>query len=267
MSTELSPVTQVDKHPQRLECDGGWLTYHHSPAQGEGENSPGVMFLGGFKSDMTGTKATFLEEICTEKGLEFTRFDYMGHGQSSGKFEDGTIGLWADNAITMLDEVTTRPQVLVGSSMGGWVMLLAALKRREKVAGLIGIAAAPDFTEELLWQAFDEKAQEEIEKTGMHMVPNCYDDQEPYPITKALIEDGRKHLLLNDEISIHCPVMLLQGMQDEDVPWEVALRLSRKLASQAVELQLFKDGDHRMSSPDKLSAIEQAITRMLARLD
>jgi pimeloyl-ACP methyl ester carboxylesterase len=267
MSTELLPMTQADKPPQRLEVSGGWLAYHHTPPKDPQAARPGVVFLGGFKSDMTGTKATYLEEICGKHGLGYTRFDYMGHGQSSGDFEDGTIGQWAENAVAILDKVAMGPQLLIGSSMGGWMMLLAALKRPEQVRGLIGIAAAPDFTEDLIWEAFDDATKEALMRDGVIQMPNCYDDQEPYTITRQLIEEGRQHLLLKTTIPLDCPVTLLQGMRDDDVPWHVSVQLSEKLQSDTVQVCLFKDGDHRMSDAPKLAAIEAALLEMQGQKD
>lgn len=208
--------------------------------------APGIVFLGGFRSDMTGVKAAALDDLCRRTGRAFVRFDYFGHGASSGAFTDGTIGRWADDAVAVLDELTAGPQVLVGSSMGGWIMLLAALRRPERVAALVGIAAAPDFTEDLMWARYDAKARAELAETGIRREPSAYDDQ-PYPITLRLIEEARGHLLLRGPIPIRCPVRLLHGMRDPDVPWETALRLAERLATDDVEIHLVRDGDHRLS--------------------
>ena len=172
---------------------------------------PGVMFLGGFMSDMTGTKATALEAHCRGAGRAFVRFDYSGHGESGGAFRDGTIGAWRDDALAVLDGVARGPQVLVGSSMGGWVMLLVALARPERVAGLVGIAAAPDFTEDLIWSTLDDETRQRLTETGAIELPCDYDD-DPYPITMGLIEEARSHLLLHAPIPLDCPIHLLQGM-------------------------------------------------------
>ncbi len=208
--------------------------------------SPGVIFMGGFKSDMTGTKACALEAACRTEGRAFVRFDYSGHGESSGAFADGTIGSWTDDAIAVLDQASEGPQVLVGSSMGGWIMLLAALVRPTRVAGLVGIASAPDFTEELMWRRFGDDVRDALERTGVHYQPSAYDD-DPTPITWKLIEDGRRHLLLERPIAIHCPVRLLHGMRDEDVPWTTAPRIAEKLLADDVRVMIIKDGDHRLS--------------------
>ena len=263
MSSELSAISQQDNEPDYLEVAGGRIAYHHMPATNASSNQPGVMFLGGFMSDMTGTKATFLEQHCKAAGLEYTRFDYFGHGQSSGAFEDGTIGQWAQNALDVLEQVTQRPQILVGSSMGGWIMLLAALKQPEKVKGLVGIAAAPDFTERLMWDEFDDVARKNIEENGVHYLPNCYGEGD-YPITRALIEDGREQVVLEKPIPLTCPVRLLQGMQDVDVPWKLALGLAEKLESTDVQVQLLKDADHRMSEPEQLALLARVVDELIA---
>lgn len=265
MSTELSAPAQEEF--EKLEVGRGeWLAYRHTPARGAGLALPGVMFLSGFMSDMTGTKAVWLEGFCRDRGLEFTRFDYQGHGASSGAFRDGTIGLWTENALAVLDRVTERPPILVGSSMGGWIMLLAALKRPEKIKALVGIASAPDFTEKLLWAGFDEAARREVMEQGVHDVPSCYAGGAPYSITRTLIEEGRRHLLLDGPIPIRCPVRLLQGMKDEDVPWRMALTLAEKLESEDVELHLVKNGAHRMSEPENLALLGRALEGLLGAL-
>jgi len=237
------------------------LAYHSTAGR-----APGIIFLGGFVSDMTGTKATTLEAHARRRGQAFLRFDYQGHGESSGRFEDGTIGLWAEDAIAAIDELTEGPQVLVGSSMGGWIMLLTALARPERVAGLLGIAAAPDFTEDLMWQRFPDEIKAEIETQGVYYERSDYAET-PYPLTKQLIEEGRRHLLLRGRIPLTCPVRLLQGMKDADVPWETALRLADKLESRDVEVILVKDGDHRLSEPADLQRLEATLDRLLDGLD
>lgn len=234
--------------------DGATIAYHKS--EGEG---PGVIFLGGFRSDMTGTKAVALEAHCRAIGRAFLRFDYFGHGDSSGSFDDGTISRWAEDAICVLDELTDGPQILVGSSMGGWIMLLAALARPDRVAALVGIAAAPDFTECLMWQHFPPDIRDTLLRDGIYYEPSEY-DEEPYSITLKLIEDGRKNLLLERPIAIHCPVRLLQGMADSSVPWEHGLAITEKLLSEHVTLTLVKDGDHRLSR-------DEDIARLLRTLD
>ena len=229
--------------------DGATIAYHAWPG-----NAPGVMFLGGFMSDMTGTKAAALEAACRRTGRAYVRFDYWGHGASSGRFTEGTIGRWAEDAMAVLDQVAEGPQVLVGSSMGGWIMLLTALAWRERIAGLVGIAAAPDFTERLMWQRYDATVQRLLETEGLYLEPSDYGD-EPYPITHRLIQEGRGHLLLDAPIELDCPVRLIHGLDDRDVPWELSLALTEALTSTDVTLELIKDGDHRLSEPGPLATI------------
>ena len=224
---------------------------------------PGVMFLGGFRSDMTGTKATALEAACRAAGRAFVRFDYSGHGESSGDFIDGTIGGWRDDAVAVLDEAARGRQVLVGSSMGGWIMLLAALARPERVAGLVGIAAAPDFTEDLMWNRYGAEMRAELETKGVVHVPSDYDDRD-YPIAHRLIEEGRRHLLLRRPIAIHCPVRLLHGRRDEDVPWMTAPRIAERLLSEDVRVLLVPDGDHRLSREEDLARLWALVDELCA---
>lgn len=224
--------------------------------------SPGVMFFGGFNSDMTGTKATALEAYCAASGQAFVRFDYSGHGASSGQFEDGTIGDWAADAIAVIDQVAVGPQIIVGSSMGGWIGLLAALARPDRVAGFVGIAAAPDFTQDMMWDTYGEGIREQLRREGVYYEPSEY-GEDPYPITMKLIEEGRDHLVLRDAIPLHCPVRLIQGQQDNDVPWQTAVKLAERLDSDDVEVTLIKQGDHRLSSPEDLARLERVLDLLL----
>ena len=257
-----SPSLSSDQiQPARLtRSDGATIAYHSVPGKG-----PGVVFIHGFMSDMTGGKAVFLEDWARRAGRAFVRFDQRGHGRSDQRFEDGTIGAWADDVIQVLDHLTEGPQVLVGSSMGGWLMLLAALARPERIAALVGIAAAPDFTEELMWTLFDDAARETLARDGVLRVPSDYGD-EPYPITMALIEQARDHLLLGGPIPLTCPVRLIHGMKDESVPWETAPRLLACLESADVELTLVKDGDHRLSEPHDLARLQRVLDGVLERV-
>ena len=223
---------------------------------------PGVVFLPGFRSDMEGSKAIALRDHCAATGRAMLRFDYGGHGTSAGRFEDGTIGQWAADAIAVLDALTEGPQLLVGSSMGGWIALLVARARPARVAGLIGLAPAPDFTTELMWPAFTEAQRAEIMENGVLQLPSQYG--EPTPITRALIEDGPRHNLLDAPIPLRCPVRILQGMRDPDVPWRHALRLVNALEGDDVRLHLIKDGDHRLSRPEDLALLTQTLDQMLA---
>jgi pimeloyl-ACP methyl ester carboxylesterase len=237
--------------------DGTTIAYNRL----EGK-AAGVVFLGGFMSDMTGSKAIALEEHCKRRGQAFLRFDYTGHGQSSGAFSDGTIGKWTDDAIFAIEQLSEGPQVLVGSSMGGWIMLLVALRLQKRVAGLIGIAAAPDFTEDLIARELNDEQRLAMQRDGFVLVPCDYDD-EPYTITQALIDDGRKNLLLNDSISLSQPVRLIQGLKDKDVPWGTALRLQEKLTGDDVETILVKDGNHRLSEPHDMKRLAKILDLLL----
>lgn len=218
---------------------------------------PGVMFLGGFKSDMTGTKAQFLEGWAQKRGRAFLRFDYSGHGQSSGAFLDGCIGDWFSDALAML-ETTQGKQVLVGSSMGGWIALLLARARPERVAALVGIAAAPDFTEDSMWDSFDASQRAALAAQGYVDLPSDY-AEEPYRITRRLIEDGRRHLVLRTPLDLPFPVRLLQGTADTDVPVSVALRLLDHATSPDLRLTLVKGADHRFSEPANLALIASTL--------
>ena len=237
--------------------DGTTIAYNRL----EGK-SAGVVFLGGFMSDMTGSKAIALEKHCKKRGQAFLRFDYTGHGESSGAFSDGTIGKWTDDAVFAIEQLSDGPQVLVGSSMGGWIMLLAALRLHKRVAGLIGIAAAPDFTEDLIARELNDEQRLAMQRDGFVLVPCDYDD-EPYTITQALIDDGRNNLLLNDSISLTQPVRLIQGLKDKDVHWVTALRLQEKLTGDDVETILVKDGNHRLSEPHDMKRLTKILDLLL----
>lgn len=239
---------------------GRRIAYHRTEGGG-----PGIVFLGGFKSDMTGTKAMHLETWARALGRAFLRFDYSGHGQSSGAFEDGCIGDWAEDAAAALEALTEGPQVLVGSSMGGWIALLLARRMPQRVAGLVGIAAAPDFTEDGFWAGFDAGHRATIEQVGRLELPSEY-SEDPYVITRRLIEDGRENLVLRAPLSLPFPVRLLQGTADEDVAVEVPLRLMDHAEADDLRLTLVKGADHRFSSPDCLALMESAISEVTARV-
>ncbi|SEN18271.1 Pimeloyl-ACP methyl ester carboxylesterase [Gemmobacter aquatilis] len=232
------------------------IAYHRTEGQG-----PGVVFLGGFKSDMTGTKAVHLQAWAEATGRAFLRFDYSGHGQSSGDFLDGCIGDWAADAMAAIAGLTTGPQILVGSSMGGWMALLVARAMPDRVAGLVGIAAAPDFTEDLMWAGFTE-AERAAVMAGRLEQPSEYAD-EPYIITRKLIEEGRQNLVLRDPLPLPFPVRLLQGTADVDVPPAVALRLLDHAQSPDLRLTLVKGADHRFSTPACLDLITHATAELI----
>jgi pimeloyl-ACP methyl ester carboxylesterase len=224
---------------------------------------PTIVFLPGFRSDMTGDKATALAAFCAECGLGMLRFDYSGHGASSGNFLDGTIGAWTADALAAIDALTTGKLILVGSSMGGWIALLTALARPERMAALIGIAAAPDFTQRLMWDALAPPERAVLERDGVLHVPSQYGD--PTPITMALIKDGARHQVLTGRIPIHCPVRLLHGQADPDVPWELALEIVRQVETPDARVTLVKDGDHRLSRPLDLALLRQTVAALLGQ--
>jgi pimeloyl-ACP methyl ester carboxylesterase len=229
---------------------------------GQDGQGPTVVFLPGFRSDMNGDKATSRAAFCAARGQAMLRFDYSGHGASGGRFEDGTISRWSQDAVAIIDAVAQGPLLLVGSSMGGWIALLTALARPERVAALVGIAAAPDFTEELMWEAMTFEERTTLMRDGVLRAPSQYG--EPYPITRALIEDGRTRLLLGQPIALGCPVRLLHGQCDPDVPWETALRIAGQLTSNDVQVTLVKDGDHRLSRPQDLQLLHRTVASLLA---
>jgi pimeloyl-ACP methyl ester carboxylesterase len=227
--------------------------------------TPGLLWLGGFKSDMKGIKAEALDRWAQEHGRALVRFDYSGHGESGGSFTDGTIGRWLEESLAVFDAFCRGPQVVIGSSMGGWLALLLTreLARRGRpaqgqVAGLVLIAPAVDFTQELMWKRFPPEVRREIDQAGVWARPSPYSD-EPYLITRGLIEEGRNHLLLGGMIETGCPVRILQGVQDADVPWQHAVELTSSFAQDDVVLTLVKDGDHRLSRPEDIERLIAAV--------
>jgi pimeloyl-ACP methyl ester carboxylesterase len=244
--------------PDEIEtAEGRRIAFHRTAGA-----APGVVFLGGFRSDMEGTKALHLEAWARAQGRAFLRFDYSGHGQSSGRFEDGCIGDWAEDARAAL-ALTEGPQVLVGSSMGGWIALLIAREQPGRVAGLVTVAAAPDFTEDGMWAGFDADQRAALETVGRVELPSDYSD-EPYVITRRLIEDGRTRLVLRRPLSLSFPVRFLQGTADADVSQDVALRLLAHAEGEDMRLTLVKGADHRFSTPACLALIEQAVAEVIA---
>jgi pimeloyl-ACP methyl ester carboxylesterase len=230
----------------------------------EGKGPP-VVWLGGFKSDMRATKATALGEWAERNSRAFVRFDYSGHGESGSAFEEGTISRWLEDALAVIERFVRERPILVGSSMGGWISLLVARHLIEKrpdlaPAGMVLIAPAVDMTERLMWSRFPEDLRRSVQETGVYHRPSAYSD-DPYPITLNLIEDGRRHLLLDRPIQTGCPVHILQGMEDPDVPWSHTLELLEHLPGDSVSLTLIKDGDHRLS---RLEDIERLIAAVAA---
>jgi len=242
--------------PDYIDGPHGPIAYRKR--QGEG---PGIVWLGGFRSDMLGTKAGFLDDWAARAGRAFLRFDYSGHGESDGRFEDGSIGEWAADALAAFDALTDGAQILVGSSMGAWIATLLAKQRPDRIAAIIFIAPAPDFTEKLMWPGFTEDERQTILREGRLEQPSEYSD-EPEIITRKLIEDGRNHLVMTDPVPIACPVRILQGMKDDAVPWRHAVEFAERIASDDVELTLTKNGDHRLSTPadlDRLTGVLEKI--------
>jgi pimeloyl-ACP methyl ester carboxylesterase len=229
-------------------------------------SAPGLFWLGGFNSDMKGNKALALDDWATEHGRACVRFDYSGHGESGGAFVDGTIGRWLEESVAVFEQFCAGPQIVIGSSMGGWMALLLARELaqrppgRASLAGLVLIAPAPDFTEQRMWNGFSPEVRKEIESKGVWLRPSEYGD--PYPITRALIEEGRNHLLLGSAIDVGCPVRILQGAKDPDVPWQHAFALTHRLPSDDVVLTMIQDGDHRLSRPQDIARILAAVAEI-----
>ncbi len=261
----MSPEADPSRRPPPLLrlADGGAVAYRQTAGAG-----PGVVFFGGYKSVMSGSKALALEAWCRAQGRACVCFDYTGHGASSGRFQDGTIGRWTEDALAVLDRLTEGPQILAGSSMGGWLMLKAALARPDRVAGLLGIASAADFTEDLLWPAMDQPTRARLQAEGI-VYPPADEDGRVYPITWRFIEEGRSHLLLRDgslrgePLPIACPVRLVHGMADSDVPWQTSVRIAQRLAGQDVRVILIKDGGHRLSRPADLDLIIATLAELI----
>jgi len=263
MSAEASPPSKPPAQaPQILSRpDGSSIAYHRTLKEPE-THGPGVVFIHGFMSDMDGGKAVFLEDHCRRRGWAFVRFDQFGHGRSSGAFADGSIGRWAEDTVAVLDALTEGPQILVGSSCGGWLMLLAALARPQRVAGLFGIAPAPDFTEDLVWPELSEDQREAVLRDGQVLVPSDYSDQ-PYTFTKRLFDDGRRNMVLREEVPFDGPVRILHGQQDTAVPWERSLVLMDRLRSTNVECTFVKGGDHRLSDLPNLGRMATILDELV----
>ncbi len=259
--TAAATGTPADGSRHLLSTGGLRIAYARSAGR-----PPGIVFLGGFRSDMTGTKATALEAWARRRRRAYVRFDYRGHGLSEGVFEDGTIGSWRDDALAVLDQATEGPQVLVGSSMGAWIALLVACARPERVAGMLGVAAAPDFTRRLLQTEFGADRRAALERTGQVVVPSAYSET-GYVITKNLLEEAEQHTLLDGPIPVRSPVRLLHGMRDEAVPHETSLQLAELLEADDVQITLVPDGDHRLSGPSDLDRLTRTLDELVAASD
>ncbi len=249
-----------------LIVDGNPIVFiKEGPTKQAAGTHPGILWLGGFKSTMDGTKAQCLAQWAVDVGRACLRFDYSGHGASGGRFEDGTIGRWLDEAHAVFEQQTEGPQILVGSSMGGWISLLL-LRRHIRDAGLDGsrikgivlIAPAADMTERLIWKNASPEIRHEIETKGVFMRPSAYDDGD-YAITRDLIAEGRDHLLLGSPLSTGCPVRILHGIEDPDVPWQLSLEIAETLTCDDLTITLVKDGDHRLSTPANLRLLTDTI--------
>ena len=239
-----------------LSSSGEQLAYRRSAGR-----DPTVVFLSGYASDMSGAKAMYLESVVTDLGFGFLRFDYSGHGLSDGDFVEGCIGQWAEDALSVIRHACDGPVVLIGSSMGGWIMLLVARALGERVRAMVGIAAAPDFTEQI-WNSLNSDQREALSATGEMYFDSDYVD-DPYPVTFKLIEDGRAQSQLSDNIPIGCPVRLLHGMQDPDVPWRTAVTLAERLNATDVQITLLKAGGHRLSDADQLTQLAVTVRELL----
>jgi pimeloyl-ACP methyl ester carboxylesterase len=257
-----NPTAQIDK-PEFIDLDGvpqgQGLAYRRRPAHSDGAS---LVWLGGFRSDMLSTKAQALDDFAAQTGRAFLRFDYSGHGESAGVFEHGTIGAWMQQSVAMIRALTSGPQILIGSSMGGWIALLVArvlaeLGELDRLRAMVLIAPAVDFTEKLIWQQLSPALRAEIDETGQWLRPSAYGP--PFPITRTLIEEGRNHLLLDNSIRSYCPIHIVQGMADPDVPWQYMFRLVDQLAGDPLTITLIRDGDHRLSQPEHIARLIAAV--------
>lgn len=247
----------MTEHSGFLERDGERLAWRRIDGSG-----PTVVWLGGFRSDMTGTKAQALADAAQAGGWSFLRFDYSAHGASSGDWLEATIGRWKADALAVIDALSEGPLVLVGSSMGGWMACLAAIARPERLHALVLIAAAPDFTERLMRPGLSPDALRDLDLNGVWMQPDAFDG--PYAITRRFLDEGRDHLILGGRVPIACPVRILQGQRDDAVPWTHGLALADALESQDVIFTLKKSGDHRLSSPDDIARLIETVSEVRA---
>ncbi|WP_051379434.1 alpha/beta hydrolase [Bradyrhizobium murdochi] len=267
MTDSATNSAPIDQEPTFIEVGEG-TGRRRIAVRARVGSGPGLLWLGGFNSDMRGTKVLALNAWAAEHGRACIRFDYSGHGESGGAFIDGTIGRWLEESVAVFEQFCRGPQVVIGSSMGGWLALLLARAIAEReatqanLAGLVLIAPAPDFTEQLMWNSFSDEVREEIRTKGVWMRPSEYGGGAPYPITRALIEEGRNHLLLGSAIEVGCPVRILQGAQDPDVPWQHAFALAHRLPAEDVVLTMIQDGDHRLSRPQDIARIIAAVAEI-----
>ncbi len=257
------PLAGRDECGILARTDGASIAYRRIVCPACDTPRPTVVFLHGLMSDMEGGKATHLAQHALDAGFSFLRFDTFGHGKSSGAFTDGTIGRWHDDTLDVIDRLTAGPLILVGSSMGGWVALLAAIARPERVKALLLIAAAPDFTEESMWAAMSDAEKTALQRDG---IVHLHEGDQTYPVSRALIADGREHLLLRGPIPFAGPVRILQGMRDESVDWPTALAIADRLQTDDVALTLVKDGDHRLSRPQDLARLTRELDVLMEEI-
>lgn len=259
--TDFSLLTLPHRHHQ--------LAYVQTLPTNDLKEGCQVLFLTGFRSDMQGTKAVFLEEWAKKTGRGFVRFDYTGHGQSQGDFEALTVSDWVQDASDILQTLLKdKPVVIIGSSMGGWIGMLLCRLFPDQVQGFIGLAAAPDMTHALMWETFDDETQEKLMSEGKIAMDCEYDPENPYIITRQLIEDGANHLLLTDEtLDLDLPIRLIHGQQDQDVPWQLSVHVMQSVVSENVALHLIKDGDHRLSRPQDLLVLSDTVTHLVDNID
>lgn len=243
-----------------IQVAGRTIAYHHFKGCSE---KPAVIFCGGYMSDMEGSKALFFEEFCKSQNISFIRFDYSGHGQSSEKFTDGTIGSWTEDAVGIVEELISGDFIIIGSSMGGWIGLLLGEKYSARVTAFIGIAAAPDFTRDLMWNGYDEAIKTQLRETGVYLEPSEYSD-EPYHISYEFITEADQHLILERGINLTCPVRLFHGCEDEDVPPEWASKISSAVASDDVISMMIKKGNHRLSTAADLKRYASEILELIS---
>ena len=259
MDTQSPPLAEI----RYLEMADGSRRAYHQLLPSADDSRPGILFCAGHGSDMFGTKAQILCDFANAQGLGFLRFDYFGHGLSDGALVEGTISRWVDDALQMMDRLTQGPQIIIGSSLGGWVMLRLAQERADRIAGLIGIAAAPDFTERLIWGPLSDEQKQQVREQGFLAEENPYSDEDVI-YSYELICDGRDNLVLSSELKIDAPVILHHGMRDAEVPWRTSVDIASQISSPQVTVQLDKDADHRYSGPEQLRALTETARRLIS---
>ncbi|WP_420548523.1 alpha/beta hydrolase [Curvivirga sp.] len=239
--------------------------FFHAFKESKDMNTPTIVFCGGFKSNMEGSKALFLRDFCAKNKLDYCRFDYQGHGISSGDFADGTIGDWFQDTLAIIDQVTTGPLILVGSSMGGWMSMLLTHARPERIKGLVLIAPAPDFPTKLMWPELDEAAKQDLETKGVWYRPSEFEGEESYPISMKFIEESKSHNLLDGSVEFNGPVHIIHGLEDEVVPNDHPFKVADCLTSTDITIEMVKAGDHRLSNPDELNRLGKRVLEIVSK--